>query len=536
MIFDKLNDNLQKCNALPVLFVGTGLSRRYLDMPDWVSLLKHLASVVYPDNIYAFDHFKQIAINELKNNDMIKDSDIPATVLYPKIASLIDTELGKIYYTDIRFKETIEAYKDDLDSGASPIKVEVVKYLKDKNKPELLKEEYAEEISLLREIAKTSIAGAITTNYDTLLEMILNNEYKVYVGQDDLIFSSLLGISEIYKIHGSITNPSSLVLTDIDYKLFNEKNQYLAAKLLTTFIEHPIIFLGYSIQDENIRNILQSISVCLDEGKARDLKDRMIFVERLREGENEELSTYTISTGLSRYIDMTHIKTNNFADIYRCIKNIKAKYPVKWLKRLKNDVYDLVAKADGTSKIVVMDMNDNNLDKYEVVVGVGIQKLGRRGYASITSAEIYQDILFNDGDFINQLLVEETFPRILKGNNPLPVYKYLTDDDLKNNVFYKEFATKKYEDFLNGTLKKGKLKINGINDKKLNDYTTGTGLDQVSILGLKYHLNLNELYDYLIKIFRINPNVLNEKKGSYLSSFKRLIRIYDYLKFYVEKQ
>ncbi len=365
--------------------------------------------------------------------------------------------------------------------------------------------------------------------------MILNNEYEVYVGQEDLIFSPLMEISEIFKIHGSITNPNSLVLTDIDYKLFNEKNQYLAAKLLTTFMEHPIIFLGYSIHDENIRNILQSISVCLNEEKARNLKDRMIFVERLKEGENEELSTYTISTFASKHIDMTRVKTNNFAEVYNCIKKIKAKYPVKWIKRLRNDVYDLVAKADGTSKIVVMDMNDNNLDKYEVVVGVGIQKLGRRGYASITSAEIYQDILFNDGDFINQLLVEETFPRILKGNNPLPVYKYLTEEDLKNNIFYKEFAIKKYDDFLNGTLKKTKLKINSINDENLNNYTTCTGLDQISILGLKQHIDPNELYNYLIKIYNINSNILNEKKSSYLSSFKRLIRIYDYLKYHTKK-
>jgi hypothetical protein len=535
MIFDKLNDDLQKCNALPILFVGTGISRRYLGMDDWLSLLKYLASIVFPENVHAFEHFKQVAISELKSNNLIKDGIISTNILYPKIAGLIDIELGKIYYTDPRFKDSIETYSEDLSSGGSPIKIEVAKYLKEKSKPELLNPEYSEEISLLQEIAKTSIAGAITTNYDTFLEMILNNEYKVYIGQDDLLFSSLLEISEIYKIHGSLTNPGSIVLTDDDYRNFDEKNQYLAAKLLTMFLEHPIIFLGYSVQDENIRGILKSISKCLSPEKSKSLKDRMIFIERLGSGESEEVSTYTISTGESRHIEMTRIKTNNFIEVYRCIKNVKAKYPVKWLKRLKNDVYDLIVKADAESKVVVMDLNDKVLDKYEIVVGVGIQKLGRRGYASITAAEIYHDILFNDGDFINQFMIEETLPRLIKGNNPLPVYKYLSEYDLENNEFFKKYAAIKYDDFLNSTLKSMTLKIDCINDKSLNNYKLCSRMNQIAKLGATKEISTDELYAYLANVLHDYPNALIEKKSTYLSSYKRLIRIYDYLKFYLDK-
>jgi hypothetical protein len=33
----------------------------------------------------------------------------------------------------------------------------------------------------------------------------------------------------------------------------------LAAKILIIFLEHPVIFLGYSISDKNIENVLKAI-------------------------------------------------------------------------------------------------------------------------------------------------------------------------------------------------------------------------------------------------------------------------------------
>jgi hypothetical protein len=90
---------------------------------------------------------------------------------------------------------------------------------------------------------------------DLLLEDIFP-DFEVFVSQDELLFSSSQGIGEIYKIHGCCSKPNSLVATKEDYERFDERNPYLAAKLLTVFAEHPIIFLGYSLNDRNISSIL----------------------------------------------------------------------------------------------------------------------------------------------------------------------------------------------------------------------------------------------------------------------------------------
>ena len=87
---------------------------------------------------------------------------------------------------------------------------------------------------------KFVLDGIITTNWDDTAERVLP-QFTSYIGQEQLIFSSTYSVGEIYKIHGSYRDPKSLVLTEDDYDDFSKKNPYLAAKLITIFIEHPVV-------------------------------------------------------------------------------------------------------------------------------------------------------------------------------------------------------------------------------------------------------------------------------------------------------
>ncbi len=70
-------------------------------------------------------------------------------------------------------------------------------------------------------------------------------------------------IGEIFKIHGCISDPASLVVTASDYSTWVEKKKYLSAKLLAFFLEHPVLIVGYSAQDENVISILRDIDEIL---------------------------------------------------------------------------------------------------------------------------------------------------------------------------------------------------------------------------------------------------------------------------------
>ena len=157
----------------------------------------------------------------------------------------------------------------------SPFKVEIAQYIDEHSVPV---EDKAEELALLKAISSKSLAGIITTNYDCLLERETDG-YKSFVGQEELVFSAIQGWAEIYKIHGSITNPGSIVITESDYQHFMEYCPYLASKLMTIFMEYPIIFIGYSLSDPNVRIILQSIVKCLTKENLERLQDRFIYVE-----------------------------------------------------------------------------------------------------------------------------------------------------------------------------------------------------------------------------------------------------------------
>jgi hypothetical protein len=69
----------------------------------------------------------------------------------------------------------------------------------------------------------------VTTNYDQFLELVFP-EYTPIVGQQ-IIQAGSISVGEIFKIHGCVSDPVSLIFTAKDYAEFLRRKKYLSAKL-----------------------------------------------------------------------------------------------------------------------------------------------------------------------------------------------------------------------------------------------------------------------------------------------------------------
>ena len=235
-IIDDVKSCLEGLQVQPILFMGAGISQRYINAPGWEDLLKYLATtcplIKRPYGYY---------------NQMYNDNK-------PKIAS----DFGDLY-AEWAWENGKDRYPAECFDAQSQkdiyIKHEISSMLnKISNSVDFNNMEYTEEIEKLKKVRPHAI---ITTNYDDTLERIFDN-YQAIVGRD-VVKVNYSTYGDIMKIHGSSHEPASIVITDEDYVAFYKRKKYISAKLLTYFAEHPLFFFGYSINDENIQSILSDI-------------------------------------------------------------------------------------------------------------------------------------------------------------------------------------------------------------------------------------------------------------------------------------
>lgn len=100
-----------------------------------------------------------------------------------------------------------------------------------------------------------------TTNYDTLLEdSYAKND--VCVVRNDADCAYMNKTFAVVKVHGDFTDPDSVVITSDDYKQFftANKNPIMWDWVKTEFATKNILFIGYSLEDNNILDIIQKVS------------------------------------------------------------------------------------------------------------------------------------------------------------------------------------------------------------------------------------------------------------------------------------
>lgn len=386
--------------AGPYLFVGAGMSLRYGSLPSWRDLLSSFAN----QTGMSFDYYLSGA-----GGDM------------PLAATGIAEAFHEHWWKDDTYKESRKKFEGKVPFRASPLKIEIANHLQEliasfKPAPGL-----EDEFALLQ---AATIEGVITTNYDGLLSVAFPT-FEVFVGQDGLLFSDTQGIAEIYAIHGAATDPESLVLTQSDYVAYDERNAYLAAKLMTIFVEHPVIFLGYSFNDPNIHKTLLSIVHGLRDRTVEKLQDRLIFVE-WQAGAKPTIERTQMSVD-GHLLPIIRLVVPDWRDVFASLGERQHALPARTLRFLKEQVYEIVRSNDPKGLLYAMsDIDSETAKDVSIVFGVGA-KVSSVGIVGLDRHDILRDVLEDPAGAYPPADVLEKIVQKLPSTTWFPIYKYLRE-------------------------------------------------------------------------------------------------------------
>ena len=239
----------------------------------------------------------------------------------------------------------------------------------------------------------------ITTNFDDLLETAASDKCQGFevVACDDEI-SQINGNRFILKVHGDL-NHRNIVLKEEDYLNYSENFRLVETLLKSIFATNTVVFIGYGLNDYNIKLILNWTKTLL---KEKFNKPIFIYTDDA-ELSRDELR-YHESKGLC-VVDYRHCvdddsKSMTFIDRYRCVLNaincssnfsLKEKDEVEAFELL----YNLLEPLDKMKALRIQDIKEK-LQQKIVIDSPGIIDIS-----------FGENILFNRFVAINGLEEEE---------------------------------------------------------------------------------------------------------------------------------
>lgn len=385
----------------PIIFVGTGLSLRYLkNSYSWDGLLKKIAQDFGKDEEYYLD---------IKANCIVNES-----FDYSKVATILEQDFNKTLKENRlgKFKNINDLYYKNMKVGKSISRFKLyISYLLNNL---VYKEDVQDEILELKK-ARKNIGSVITTNYDTMIEDIFS--FSPLIG-NDILLSNPYG--SVYKIHGCVTCPEKIIITENDYIDFNSKYDLIRSQLLSMFIHNPIIFIGYNIGDKNIIDILKTIFsyVDYDSETSKKIRDNFLLVEYEKGSNETKVYEHDIQIeGLST-LRINKISTDNFKEIYEALANLSLPVSAMDIRKVQSVVKDIYAGGD--IKVSITEDLDNLKNSDKVLV-VGSKNTIRYEFQTISEMMINY---FNIIEESNSKLLELINKQRIQKSQYFPIYEF----------------------------------------------------------------------------------------------------------------
>lgn len=531
---EKMKEIVSNFNQLPYLFVGTGFSMRYANAFSWKELLFSIWQIVENSDKRAFDKSIQRIEYELKDVSKYENSELSKYSVFPKLAAELQNKFNNLYFNNEDFEKDVfsdsennEIISNKIDPFKYFVMREAKKVMLDRTKPD-----YFELENLIKH--QNKIGGIITTNYDLCLEKIFT-DFSVTIGQDKLLLSNTNNAFEIYKIHGCISEPNSIVITYEDYEYFERKLKYLSAKLLTIFVEHPVVFVGYGMGDHNIQSLFKELAECLTSEELEKAKNNFIFISPAFGGV-EEIKIRDIEYGTKK-LSMTELVLNDYSLLYSQFGEIKSSMTVKLMRKIQDMVADFIYSTEATNHIMVGGVNSPEISDDQVALYIGtVDAVSQIGFNSFGIMEVIEDVLFEDKPFLtNKDLIFKTYKNIRStaGSTYLPIYKYIYRLGIKMEEIPKNYLIYRSIEDIKPSASELKNYIDIEADYQslqeiLHNFHEHTLKIAANIKFYANKIDAEELGDYIRENYR-NCIFLEPSK---VSTLKKLTAIYDFLKYH----
>lgn len=170
-----------------------------------------------------------------------------------------------------------------------------------------------------REMLRLNPVSFITTNYDSLLEDATSNQCQSYkVISNDSEVPKIFGDRYILKIHGDFRN-GNIVLKEEDYLNYSHNFKLIETIVKSVFATNTIVFVGYSLNDYNIKMILNWTKSLLNDSFRKPIffhiSDNLLTKEELAYHQSRGLSVIE-SKKLTELTDYP----NKYQSLFQAIK------------------------------------------------------------------------------------------------------------------------------------------------------------------------------------------------------------------------
>lgn len=485
----------------PVLFVGAGVSLRYLNNAfTWDGLLKHIAYELKGNNEFYLD-----IKADYQNGDKCD---------YTKVASQLELTFNNDLKEDRdgKFKDINDIFYNEMEKGnkLSRFKIFISMLVSQLD----YKEEMRDELAELKKVRK-NIGSVITTNYDKLIEDVFG--FEPLVG-NDILLSNPYG--SVYKIHGCCIDSSKVIITEDDYSKFNDKYELIRAQLLSIFIHNPIIFLGYGIGDENIKSLLKTIFTYVEPNSedAERIRNNFLLVEYERGSRSHEITEHDIDLEGFSTIRINKLKTDDFNEIYKSLSNLNLPVSAMDIRKVQSIVKDIYSGANDDSESIKVSITDDidSLDNGDKILVIGSAKNTTYQHRSASSfATEYFEII----DESNHQLVRVIDDINIPTPQWFPVCAFIEIfPEMSKKDVLKAQQIKKIEDYLAGQ----PCTVETTNDSVQEIFDDGSVTRSNELNAIMWSTWNDKIPLDEVEAFLRN---MPDKKGT---GYKRLLCAYDY--------